>query len=100
VFLASYQTGNALPAWAPVRVVIGLGPESIGLSELQPRVERFYASQTSDAERRRLIQDYQVSYVFRGPIESGFGDWLPAQVDYLQPVYQSAGYEVYRVVEK
>ena len=100
VVLASYQTGNALPAWAPVRVVIGLGPESIGLSELQPRVERFYASQTSDEERRGLLQDYQVSYVFRGPVESSFGIWLPAQVEYLHPVYQSKGYEVYRVVGK
>ena len=26
--LAAYATGNALPAWAPVRVIAGLGPES------------------------------------------------------------------------
>ena len=35
VVLTSYTTGNALPAWAPVQVVIGHGPESVDLARLQ-----------------------------------------------------------------
>ncbi len=34
VVLAAYETGNPMPAWAPVRVLVGHGPESIHLSEL------------------------------------------------------------------
>ncbi len=100
VVLTSYQTGNALPAWAPLRVLIGHGPESVGLSELRPKVERFYGDQISDLERLSLIRDYDIGYVFRGPYEAALGDWNPAQADYLQPIYQSGGYEVYRVVQK
>jgi len=100
VILASYKTGNALPAWSPLVVLIGHGPESTGLSELQPKVERFYADEISDLERLSMIRAYDISYVFRGPYEAALGDWNPAQADYLQPIYQSGGYEVYRVVQK
>ncbi|HEY5671333.1 MAG TPA: hypothetical protein VIS10_15180, partial [Anaerolineales bacterium] len=69
-------------------------------SELRPKVERFYGDQISDLERLSLIRDYDIGYVFRGPFEAALGDWNPAQADYLQPIYQSGGYEVYRVVQK
>lgn len=42
VVLSSFDIGNALPAWAPFRVVIGHGPESVGLSELSQQVTAFY----------------------------------------------------------
>jgi hypothetical protein len=42
VVMASYQTGNALPAWSPLRVVVGHGPESAGLDRLLPLVQRFF----------------------------------------------------------
>ena len=45
--LTAFETGNALPAWAPVRVVIGHGPESVGLTELQPRVEAMFRAETN-----------------------------------------------------
>ncbi len=43
VVLTAFQTGNALPAWAPDFVVIGHGPESAGLQTLRPRVESYFA---------------------------------------------------------
>ncbi len=39
VVLSTYQLGNALPAYAPVRVVIGHGPESVGFQDLSVRVD-------------------------------------------------------------
>ncbi len=39
VVLTAFPTGNGLPAWAPLRVVIGHGPESVNLASLQPQVE-------------------------------------------------------------
>lgn len=99
VVLSAYETGNALPAWAPLRVVVGHGPESARLEEIRPQVNAFYASSTPDAERLRLIQQYQVDYVFWGPAERALGDWQPAQASFLQLAFQQGEYAVYRLVQ-
>jgi hypothetical protein len=98
VVLAAYETSNPLPAWGPVRVLIGHGPESIHLAELRPQVESFFASSTSDAQRLDLVRRFDISFVLWGPTERALGDWLPAQAAYLQPVYQSGAYQLFKVV--
>ncbi|MEX1247347.1 MAG: hypothetical protein WEA61_02595 [Anaerolineales bacterium] len=98
VVLASYETGNALPAWAPLRVVVGHGPESVGLDKLWPRLQAFYQGRTSDDVRLELLQQYGVDYVFWGPSEQGFGSWLPYEEDYLELVVQVGDYGIYRVL--
>ncbi|MBC8506496.1 MAG: hypothetical protein ISR58_14510 [Anaerolineales bacterium] len=97
IVLASYETSNALPAWAPVFVVIGHGPESVGLAELSPRVAQFYDSSTLDAERLALLEEFDVDYVFWSPLERELGDWNPEQSDMLTEIYSKAGYSIYQV---
>jgi uncharacterized membrane protein len=99
VVLAAHATGNPLPAWAPVRVVIGHGPESINHTELEPQVAAFYAADTPDAQRLELIRQFDVRYVFWGPAERKLGDWSPSQAGYLWPVYQSGEYQLFQVAE-
>jgi hypothetical protein len=102
VVLAAYTTSNALPAWAPMRVIIGLGPESVGLAELRPRVERFYLFDTTDRERVELLYEMKVRYVFWGPEEANLGDapeksWQPLTAGYLQKVYSQDDYHIFEV---
>jgi hypothetical protein len=97
VVLSSYQTGNALPAWAPLRTVIGHGPESVNLAGLLPRVARFYSTETPDQERADLLREFSVGYVFRGPLERSLGPWNPEGAPFLEPIYSSAGYQIFRV---
>ena len=97
VVLAAYESGNPMPAWAPVRVLAGHGPESIHLSELKPQVEAFYAAQTAEAQRLDLIRRFEVGYVFWGPAERALGEWDPSQAAYLQPVYESGEYRLFQV---
>jgi hypothetical protein len=97
VVLASYNTGNALPAWTPIRVVIGHGPESTNLAELLPQVEAFFASETSNTIRINLISELNVTYIFWGPEEQEIGDWEPQYEPYLSRVYSKNGYEIYIV---
>jgi hypothetical protein len=97
VILAAYDTGNALPAWAPAFVVIGHGPESIHLSQLREPVSRFYQAGTPDEERQQLLREFTVDYVFRGPLEAQFGDWDPGSARYLKQVYNQDGYAIYHV---
>ena len=64
VVLAPVPIGNALPAFAPMRVVIGHGPESIGFAQLRPQVEAFFEGRLTGAEAMELLVDQGVDYVF------------------------------------
>ncbi|GAB4580788.1 MAG: hypothetical protein Fur0022_35300 [Anaerolineales bacterium] len=96
--LTSFETGNVLPVWAPVRVIIGHGPESVGLAELQPRVEAFYHAKTSDIERLEFLKEFEVKYVFWGPQERTLGGWDAGQAGYLKEVFNENGYTVFEIV--
>jgi hypothetical protein len=98
VVLSSYETGNALPAWAPLRVVIGHGPESANLAEIKPQVEEFFSAAGSDVQRAVLIQRFDVHYVFWGPNERTLGDWNPGQAAFLRLVAQAGEYSLFEVV--
>ncbi len=94
VVLAAYPTGNALPAWAPVRVIVGHGPESADLEQLLPTVERFYA-EMSEVERSAFLDTYAVDYLWMGPRERALGDWQPVGYELI---YNQNGQEIYRVL--
>jgi uncharacterized membrane protein len=97
VVLASYETSNPLPAWAPLRLVIGHGPESVGMAELLPEVAAFYSGYTADEQRLALLRRFNVHYVFWGPAERLLGSWDPRQAAFLQPLDQFGEYAVFRV---
>jgi uncharacterized membrane protein len=91
--LSAYATGNALPAWAPVRVVLGHGPESADLDQLLPAVERFYVGMSEDA-RTAFLETYEVDYLWMGPREHALGEG--GAVD-AELIYDRDGQEIYRV---
>lgn len=105
VVLSAYQSANSLPAWAPVRVLVGHGPESIHSSDLRPQVERFFQSETLDRERLDLIARFNIRYLFWGPEERALGGWSPANANYLELFYPLeqvqvyADYQIYLVKE-
>jgi hypothetical protein len=99
IVLSSYQTGNAMPAWAPVRTVLGHGPESIHLAALMPQVEAFYNLGTSDAARLELIRQFDIRYIWWGPHERELGSWDPSAVPYLQLVEKQGAYMLFKTVE-
>lgn len=96
VVLSSYPVGNRLPARAPLRVVIGHGPETADLDSLLPVVMRFFSTGDDD-ERRRLLSEQRVTYVFWGPEERLLGEWDPARFPGLVPAYTEQGYAIFRV---
>ena len=105
VVLSSFDIGNALPAWAPFRVVIGHGPESVGLSELSQQVTAFYDHNSPDSERLGLISDLNIRYVFWGPNERSLAiqvnhqSWDPHQAYYLREINRSGDYTVFEVIQ-
>jgi hypothetical protein len=98
VVLGAYATGNALPAWASLRVVVGHGPETAGLAALNPRVASFYRPETSDATRQALLAEQGVRYVWWGPAERALGEWQPSTAAYLVERFIQDGYACYEVL--
>jgi hypothetical protein len=98
IVLASYETGNVLPAWAPVRVLIGHGPESADLENYSRQVKTFFAIESSDLERQALISQYGVRFIFWGPHEQALGGWDPGQASWLSQIFNLHGYVIFEVV--
>lgn len=97
--LAAYASGNALPAWAPVRVVIGHGPETVGLEALSEDVARFYHRETSDLQRAAFLRQHGVEFVLWGPAERLQGQgWTPQLFGSLAPYEAYGEYELFRVL--
>jgi len=95
--LAAYTTGNALPAWVPVRVIAGLGPESPGLETQQQNLRRFFSASASDAWRLSFLEQHRLRWVFWGPAERALGPWEPAHAAFLCARYQADGYAFFEV---
>jgi uncharacterized membrane protein len=98
VILASFDTSNALPAWAPLRVVIGHGPESVGLTNLRPQVEAVYSSGWSVDNRKQFLDEQDVRYVILGPLERKLGEWDPESAPYLKKAFEVGEFQIFEVI--
>jgi len=99
VVLTGFRTGTALPAYAPLRVVIGHGVESIGLEDNLGRVEAFYQGKMSEAGQHEFIEENHILYVFYGDEERQGSDRDLRDRPFLKPIYNSEGYQVYVVTK-
>ena len=97
IVLASYSTGNALPAWVSVRVLVGHGPESANLEELLPVVTAFFYEGWDALPRDTFFDEHQVDYNFYGPSERALGGGDPDSSSALILRYDENGYLIYEV---
>jgi hypothetical protein len=97
VVLSSYETGNALPAWAPGFVVIGHGPESANLVEFRVKVSAFYAGHFSREDQLEFIDNQGIDFIFFGPEEHKLGALDLEELEYLKLAFQSGNYQIYEV---
>ena len=95
--LAAFPTANALPAWAPVRVIDGLGTESPHFHDALREVKKFYSADADDGWRRAFLKRHRLRWVFWGDAERALGDWDPHEADFLCLHYEKGGYSFWRV---
>jgi len=93
VLLSAYETGNVLPAWAPVRVVIGHGSETVGLRGIRSQVTAYYRG----ADDGAFLADQEVDYVFWGPVERSLGGRDLSQDPMLSLMVREGEFAIYRV---
>jgi len=68
IVAASYDTSNALPAWSPVFVLTGHGPESINHEEFDSNLLELCSGKLTDREVKQFLDNYSVDYLFFGPM--------------------------------
>lgn len=98
--LTACVTGNALPAWAPVRVPLGHGPESAPREANQALVRDFYAGKGTSESRYAHLVASGVRWVFFGPAERTLGSHHPGSEPWLALHYAADDYAIYRVLSE
>ncbi len=97
VVLSSFETGNVLPAFLPVRTVVGHGPETANLGIILPRVDSFFSPRMDDEERVSFLAEQSVDFVFFGPQERSLGGWPGGAPAMLEPGMVVGDYSIFRV---
>jgi hypothetical protein len=96
VVLAAFETANYLPARRLGRVFVGHGPETIHSEAKKAMLAKFFR-EANEAFRRRLLQEYGITYLFYGAAERALGDFSPEQDPYLEQVYDNGVVQIYQV---
>jgi len=99
IVLSSYAAGNSLPAWAPVTVIQGHGPETINLLTWQSELEEYFLSNQGNTDCGDYFSAREINYLFWGPDETAVWNWNPDLKSCLRQVYNSKGYAIYKVRE-
>ena len=92
--LAPVDSAQFIPAWAGNRTVYGHPFETIDAENKKAEVERFFGHDSSDADRRGLLDRYGVRYVLVTEPES----LQDAEALGLMLVWSGDGAAIYRVV--
>jgi hypothetical protein len=99
IVLASYETSNAMPAWSAVSVLIGHGPESINLNEIQPLINSLFMGELTEEEILGLIDRFSIDYIFWGPNERNGNGFNPGELGIFHLIYKQGGYQIFKVSE-
>lgn len=94
--LGSYQTSNAVPAYAPVQVPIGHGPESANLAQIRDQVGQLLRGEFTSAQADAFLMSHGVDYLLIGPREANLsGNQRPPYPDLWDARYSRSGWEIY-----
>ena len=97
VVLSSFEIGNNLPAWAPVRVVMGHGPETIGLNEIKTQVDSYFSQDRRTGNCETMFKEFNAAYLFWGPDEMDNWKADPEKNDCLTLIYNKGDYSVFEI---
>jgi len=79
LILAAPETGNRIPAFAPVRVLYGHPFETPNADLQKQKVEELFSTGATASSSMQMLFDEGVEYVFYGPREQEIGSpvWIP-----------------------
>lgn len=97
VVLSSFVVGHFLPGLTGDRVFLGNAVMTLDFNRKRDLVAAFFGDGMDDAERMALLRQYDVRYVFYGPVERALGSFDPEQAPFLEPAYRAGEVSIYSV---
>ena len=97
LILASFQTGNRIPAFTPYRSVLGHGVETPDIEATEARVARFFSGELNEEAGTPWLRADGIDIVFVGPDERALGHFDPDSWSSLERIYAVDGVNLYRV---
>lgn len=96
VVLADWEISTLLPAHAPVRVIIGHGPESIRANQIRERMEFLY-SQDNSSEFLNFLIDESVDYWIMNKTTPPKFMVMNSELNFLNEISESNKYVIFKV---
>jgi hypothetical protein len=100
---STFESGNDIPMYAPVRVYAGHAVETINAAGKREAADRFFGDGMTDAARRALLGEVGADYLWAGPPEQALscaapGCFDPARLGLVELV-RAGDYTIYGVGE-
>lgn len=98
IVLSAYKSGNNLIWMTPHQAYLGHWNQTISREERLSTVEKFFSTDATQAERRALLNDAEIRYVFYGPSEREWNTGLASALNELGVlIYSNETVKLYRV---
>jgi hypothetical protein len=97
--ISAFSTGTVIPAYTGRRVFWGHALETPFLLRKSAEARQFFSGETSDADRKAMLERYGITHLFYGPEEREMGDFDPESAVYMKPVFRYNTVTIYEVVE-
>jgi hypothetical protein len=82
---SSQMIGQYIPMLTGKHAFVAHWAQTVRYAEKLSWSEQFFKAETDDDWREKLLNDFQIDYVFYGPTEKALGSYLPNQASFLQP---------------
>lgn len=98
VVLGSDIPSKFIPGLSGQSVYIAHAHETLFFESKLVFLLRFYGTNNDDESKIRFLQKSGIDYVVYGDYEKQMGDFNPSEKSYLDLVYESSSFQVYKVV--
>jgi hypothetical protein len=99
VTLSSLTIGQYLPSVTGRRAFLAHWAQTLDFYGRRQAVAEFFDAGRTDRDRRHLLQQQGVRYVFHGPEERALGSYQPKDAPFLRRVFAAGETAIYQVVE-
>ncbi|RMG90226.1 MAG: hypothetical protein D6712_00235 [Chloroflexi bacterium] len=90
-------SGGKLVAMTGRRAFLGHWIETARFDDKIAQAQRFYNAATSDEWRQNFLEEIGADYLWYSDFERAWGEWNPADADYLTPVFTKGTVTIYAV---
>jgi hypothetical protein len=97
VVLSGLVVGRYIPNVAGNRAFLAHWAMTADIYRKQDLIQEFFDSVTSNDQRRALVEEYGIRYIFYGSEERALGQFVPDSLPFVERVFVSPHATVYRV---